>query len=161
MTASRRSLGVACIALALAAACSDRDPAGPGDDPRAGLTIAERGDSATTPPPSEPRGPGFFLGTVYGYEPGRDTLATAVRIEGARVTAFVLVATADTLVAGRQAATVLTNAQGFFQLPTLPAGRYIVTFVPPSGSPYRGAWTTAEAWRQSGDRPWHIMLARR
>ena len=161
MISLRAQLGAACIAVLLAAACSDHDPAGPGNDPLAGLTEAERGDTATSPPPSVPRGPGHFVGTVYGYDPGPDTLASSVRLEGARVTAFVLVQTPDTVVAGRQAASVLTNAQGFFQLPTLPAGEYIVTFVPPAGSPYRGGWTVAEAWQQSGDSPWYIMLPRR
>src|SRR5687767_8669398 len=136
MISLRAQLGAACIAVVLATACSDRDPAGPGNDPLAGLTEAERGDTVTTPPPSVPRGPGHFVGTVYGYDPGPDTLASSVRLPGARVTAFVLVQSPDTVVAGRQVASVLTNSQGFFQLPTLPAGEYIVTFVPPEGSPY-------------------------
>ena len=161
MNIPRHALGLACIALVVAVACSDNGPAGPGPDPLAGLTAATRGDTAPEPPQSTPRGPGFFVGTVYGYEPGPDTLASAVKLEGARVTAFVRVDTGDGVAAGRQVASVVTNAQGFFQLPTLPGGEYVVTFVPPSASPYRGGWTVAAAWQQSGDSPWYIMLPRK
>jgi hypothetical protein len=162
MPTKRSSLGVIFIAVVIVAAgCSDREPPGPGSDPLAGLTAATRGDTAPAPPDSTPRGAGYFVGTVYGYEPGADTLASAVRIEGARVTAFVRAESNGEVVAGRQVATVLTNGQGFFRMPTLPAGAYIVTFLPPSTSPYRGGWTTAEAWQQSGDSPWYIMLPRK
>ena len=162
MPIKRSSLGLVFIAVAIAAvACSDREPAAPGSDPLAGLTAATRGDTAPERPDSTPRGAGHFVGTLYGYEPGRDTLETAVRIEDARVTAFVRAEASGEVVAGRQVATVLTDAQGFFRLPTLPAGEYVVTFVPPSTSPYRGGWTIAEAWQQSGDSPWFIMLSRK
>jgi hypothetical protein len=162
MPIPRSSLGLVVIAVAIAAAgCSDREPTTSGRDPLAGLAAATRGDTAPAPPDSTPRGAGNFVGTVYGYEPGRDTLETAVKIEGARVTAFVRAEANGDVVAGRQVATVLTNDQGFFRMPTLPAGAYVVTFVPPSTSPYRGGWTTAEAWQQSGDSPWYIMLSRK
>jgi hypothetical protein len=101
------------------------------------------------------------VGTLYGYEPAPDTAASAVRIAGARVTAFVREEANGQVVAGDEVATVLTNAQGFFQLPTLQGGEYVVTFVPPASSPYRGGWTTAFAWQQSGDSPWYIMLPRK
>lgn len=163
MPIKRSSVALVFIAVAIAAAasCSDRDPAAPESDPLAGLAAATRGDSAPERPDSTPRGAGYFVGTLYGYEPGRDTLETAVRIEDARVTAFVRAEASGEVVAGRQVATVLTDAQGFFRLPTLPAGEYVVTFVPPSTSPYRGGWTIAEAWQQSGDSPWFIMLQRK
>ena len=152
---------LASIALIAAiSACSDSGPATPDGDPLAGLTAATRGDTAPAPPSESPRSPGYFVGTVYGYEPGRDTLETAVRLEGARVTAYVRAERNGEVVAGRQVASVLTNAQGHFQLPTLPGGEYLVTFIPATGSPYRGGWTTAEAWQQSGDSPWYIMLPR-
>ena len=78
MPIKRSSLGLIFIAIALVAAgCSDREPAAPGSDPLAGLTAATRGDTAPAPPDSTPRGAGYFVGTLYGYEPGRDTLETA------------------------------------------------------------------------------------
>jgi hypothetical protein len=162
MPFTRSSLGLVFLAAAIAAAgCSDREPTVLGGDPLAGLTVATRGDTAPAPTDSTPRGAGYFLGTVYGYEPGRDSLESAVRIEGARVTAFVRAEANGEVVAGRQVAVVMTNADGFFRLPTLAAGEYVVTFVPPSTSPYRGGWTTAQAWQQSGDSPWYVMLLRK
>ena len=161
MFVARHASRFAAIAfVAIAAACAD-GPAGPVGDPLAGLAVAERGDTASASPTSTPRSPGYFVGTVYGYEPGPDTLASAVRLEGARVTAYVRVDGSEGVTAGRQVASVLTNAQGHFQLPTLPGGEYVVTFVPAATSPYRGGWTTAEAWQQSGDSPWWIMLPRK
>ena len=161
---SRWRLPFALAALALLAAtssCSDSGPAAPDSDPLAGLAAATRGDTAEAPPPEAPPSPGHFVGTVYGYEPGTDTLASAVRLRDVRVTAYERAETSEGVGAGRQVATVLTNALGFFHLPTLPGGEYVVTFVPPASSPYHGGWTTAGAWQQSGDHPWHIMLPRR
>ena len=161
---SRWRLPFVLAAIALLAAtssCSDTDPGAPDGDPLAGLAAATRGDTAAAPPPEAPPSPGYFRGTVYGYEPGPDTLASAVRLDDVRVTAYVRAETSEGVVAGRQVATVLTNTEGFFQLPTLAGGEYVVTFVPPAASPYRGGWTTAGAWQQSGDNPWYIMLPRR
>ena len=156
------ALTFAAVVMTALVACSDADPSGPTGDPLAGLAAATRGDSASgEAPDSSHLGPGFFIGTLYGYEPGPDTLASSVRIEGARVTAYVKAERDGSVVAGEQVATVLTNAQGFFRLPTLPTGLYVVTFVPPVGSPFRGGWTTAQAWQQSGDMPWHIMLPKK
>lgn len=148
--------------LAGAVACSNADPSGPENNPLAGLTVATRGDSAPNEAPEpDSLGPGHFEGTLYGYDPGPDTLANAVRIEGARVTAYEREEANGQVVAGDQVASVFTNAQGFFRLPTLPGGSYVVTFVPPASSPYRGGWTSAQAWPHSGDSPWYIMLPRK
>ena len=162
MTRCRLSFVLAAVALlATTASCSDSDPGAPAGDPLAGLTAATRGDTADARPTVAPSSPGHFVGTVYGYEAGPDTLASAVRLDDVRVTAYVRAESAEGVVAGRQMAMVLTDAQGIFRLPTLPGGEYVVTFVPPATSPYRGGWTTAGAWQQSGDHPWHIMLPRR
>ena len=161
MPIKRSSLGLIFIAIALVAAgCSDREPAAPESDPLAGLAAATRGDSAPSQSPDS-LGPGHFVGTLYGYEPDRDSAASAVRIEGARVTAYIREEANDRVVAGDQVASVLTDAQGDFRLPTLPSDQYVVTFVPPAASPYRGGWTTAQAWQHSGDYPWYIMLPRK
>ena len=161
MFIKRLPVAIAALGLVIAAACSDSDPAGPEADPLAGLTAATRGDTSSAPPSDSMQGPGHFVGTVYGYEPGVDTLASAVKLPDLRVTAYERVERDGQVVAGRQVASVLTNAQGYFALPTLPGGGYVVTFVPPPASPYRGGWTTAQAWQHSGDSPWYIMLPRR
>lgn len=129
------------------------------------LADLARFDSDTTvngPPPTTPSPnptPGSFRGTVRGYEPGPDTLASAVRLANVTVTAFRRVPTAsDTLGLGPEQASVITNAEGEFQLPTMPGGEYIVTFVPHPSSKYRGVWTVATAHESSGEFPWWIML---
>ena len=149
--------------LTAAAACSDADPGGPVNDPLAGLAVATRGGGGAPEEAPEPDslGPGHFEGTLYGYEPGPDTLANAVRLENARVTAYEREERNGQVAAGDEVASVLTDAQGFFRLPTLPGGPYVVTFVPEGSSPYRGGWTIGYAWRQSGDSPWYIMLPRK
>jgi hypothetical protein len=150
------------VSIITAGACSDSEPTGSGNDPLAGLAAATRGDNAPEQAPEpDSLGPGHFEGTLYGYEPGPDTLANAVRIEGARVTAYEREERNGQVAAGDEVASVLTDAQGFWRLPTMPGGAYVVTFVPPASSPYRGGWTTAYAWRHSGDGQWHIMLPRK
>jgi hypothetical protein len=145
--------------LTATVACSDADPGGPQNDPLAGLGVATHGgDAPEQAPEPDSLGPGHFEGTLYGYEPGPDTLGNAVRLENARVTAYERDDRNGQVAAGAQVASVVTNAQGFFRLPTLPGGPYVVTFVPPASSPYRGGWTTAYAWRQSGESQWYIML---
>jgi hypothetical protein len=145
-----------------AAACADQAATQPtGESPLAGLSAAGRNDTAQAPAnPAEPT-PGFFRGTVYGYIPGRsDTLETAVRLAGVRVTAYPRVpSSSDPYAVGPAAASVTTDANGEFVLPTLPGGEYAVTFTPPEGSKYRAAWTVGVAHAGSGDRPWWVMLA--
>lgn len=161
MRTSRSAITFISVALAIAAAvaCSDTATA-PEENPLAGLAVATRVDSAPSQSPDS-LGPGHFVGTLYGYEPDRDSAASAVRIEGARVTAYIREEANDRVVAGDQVASVLTDAHGDFHLPTLPSDQYVVTFVPPAESPYRGGWTTAQAWQHSGDYPWYIMLPRK
>jgi hypothetical protein len=149
------------IAVA-SAACADRTATQPaGESPLAGLSIAGRNDTAQAPTnPAEPS-PGFFRGTVYGYVPGRsDTLETAERLAGVRVTAYPRVpSSSDPYAVGPAAASVTTDTNGEFVLPTLPGGEYAVTFTPPEGSKYRAGWTVGVAYAGSGDYPWWIMLA--
>ncbi len=63
--------------------------------------------------------------------------------------------------AGSQVATTTTDATGYFQLPTLPGGEYVVTFVVPVGSIYTSGWTVGIAWEGSRDSPWFIMLRKK
>src|SRR5687767_12436874 len=97
--------------LTVTQACSERDPGAPENDPLAGLSVATRGDSAPDQAPEpDSLGPGHFEGTVYGYEPGPDTAANAVRIEGARVTAYMREDRNGQVAAGDEVASVLTDA---------------------------------------------------
>ena len=134
----------------------------PDPSPLEGLAQTTRGDTATIPPTTTAPTPGSFVGTILGYVPGvgGDTVGTAEKLVGVRVTAFVRTEANGATAAGTQVATTLTDANGYFQLPTLPGGEYVVTFVVPQGSPYRSGWTVGTAWRGSRNSPWFIMLRR-
>ena len=149
---------VATLAAALLA-CGGDSSTGPGIDHLAGLTRVEQGDSVATAPPNAPAAPGRFHGTVWGYVPGGDTLATRVPLAGVRITAYrVAIGANDGPAPGAEVASTTTAADGTWSLPTLPGGEYLETIVPPSGSGYRGIWATATAWAHSADHPWFTML---
>lgn len=157
ITSSYRA-GLAIAAVAVTAIACANDPILPEPSPLTGLTHITSNDTGTTPPDSVAPGPGFFRGTVRGTQPGPDSIGAP--LSNVRVTAYPRVqSSTDTLGVGPTAGSVLTNASGVFQLPTLPGGQYIVTFNPPDGSTYRGVWTTAFAHPHSGDSPWFIFLA--
>lgn len=149
-----RLAGVLMVSL-LASACSDSS--GPNLSPLDGLTQYAGTDSTGTPPPPPPTGtttPGYFQGTVIGpSEPGAgsDSLATAPRIAGVRVSAYAALEQGPV-------ASVVTGADGRFVLPLLPGGHYAVTFTPPINSPYGGVWATAPAHAQSHTHPWWVVL---
>ena len=146
------------LALVVVQACNDgTSPVAPS---LAGLSRVATTDTGTSTPPPPPVGVGSFHGVIRGYRSGVvDTMSTEVLLEGVRVTAYSRVVTAsDTVGVGPQAASVLTDASGVFQLPDLAAGEYIVTFTTPAGSKYGGGWTIATASATSNVSPWWIML---
>ena len=160
MTSTRNTphIGVALIAV-LALACADS--AAPVSSPLDGLARVSTDDtgSTTTPPPAP--GPGSFHGVVKGYKSGLgDTAVTAQGIEGVKVTAYArtMPTPTDSVGVGAEAASVLTDASGVFQLPVLPFGEYIVTFAPSAGSKYRGGWSIGTATTTSNASGWFIML---
>jgi hypothetical protein len=153
-------LGLAVFA-AIITACSDGAPVETGSDLLRGLAATTRNDSSPQPDSVTTPTPGYFRGYLYGYEAGADSMSAAVPLSGARVTAYERAEAAGAVVPGRQVAEVISNAEGFFQLPTLAGGDYVVTFVPATASPYRGGWTIGHASEQSGEYPWTIMLMRR
>jgi hypothetical protein len=158
-----RAITVLAISLAtIQVACSDAGT-GPITDPLAGLAQTTRNDTATAPPTTTAPTPGSFVGTVYGYVPGpgTDTLQTSERLQGVQVTAFVRAEVNGATAAGSEVASATTDAMGYFQLPTLPGGEYVVTFVVPQGSIYRSSWTVGMAWEGSANSPWFIMLPAR
>jgi hypothetical protein len=160
-------LGFAVLTSAIVA-CSDSGPSSVDDSPLAGLRRVSTNDSAgsPTPPPPANTTPGYFRGTVRGYSTanGPDTLASAVKLPNVRVTAYPRIESrADTLGTGPAAASVLTDANGEFTMPTIPGGEYIVTFNPqaPEDTQYRGVFTVATIHENSHEFPWFIMLPKK
>ena len=64
----------------------------------------------------------------------------------------------DSIGVGTVVANIVTDANGDWQLPTMSGGEYVVTFVPPDGSKYRGVWAVAIAHSGSNQQAWFIML---
>ncbi len=152
-------------AMAAFTACGTTDP----DrrfDPLAGLAHASATDSVgNSAPAPTATGPGAFRGTVLGPSlpgAGNDSLATAPRVEGVRVTVYPVDGEGGigepTPDVGIPLDHVFTDAQGRFQLPEMPAGRYAVGFFPPVGSPYRGVYVIADAHPGSNTHPWWVVL---
>ena len=160
----------AALMLAVAAgfaACSDSAPTVP-SSPLAGLTKAATGDSSTingggggggTPTFT---GTGYIRGTVLGASlpgAGNDSLLTAPKIAGVKVTLYQRQAgTGDAVTAGAEVATTVTGTDGKFQLPVVPAGQYVVTFVPSDQNVYYGVYVHGMVYSNTGDWPWWIVL---
>ncbi|MCC7003488.1 MAG: hypothetical protein IT357_15130 [Gemmatimonadaceae bacterium] len=162
-----RALASAALALTLGvAACGTTDVEI--ESPLDGFAEATATDSAGNPlPPPTGTGPGSFRGTVLGPSApgaGNDSLATAPRIAGVRVTAYPLnrdgVVGEVTADIGLPIAHVFTDSLGVFQMPTLPSGRYAVLFAPSDGSGYAGVYVTTEAHPTSNATPWWVVLPR-
>ena len=160
----RWAVACAVAVLGVAVACGgDAGSTTPVVSPLAGLAAGATNDSnPVTSPPAQPT-PGSFHGTVMGHSPfppGTDTLSQLPRIAGARLTAYSHVAptAGDTLGVGPEVASVVTDANGTFQFPTLPGALYLVTITPPSGSKYQGVWVAAYAHAHSNDYAWWVVL---
>lgn len=155
---------MACVA-SLVIACAEKSTTDVQPSVLAGLQRAEGNDSTGAPPPPAPNtsAPGYVRGTVLGPSApgaGNDSLNTAPRISGVKVTAYPRVppTAQDTIGVGPAAATVTTDASGLFQFPTVPGGEYLVTFVPPEGSIYGGVWVTGPIHDKSHEHPWWVVL---
>jgi hypothetical protein len=163
-----RGIGLTLVAT-IAIACTDGGPQPVDDSPLAGLSRTSTNDSTGAPPPNPPSTPtptpGYVRGTILAPSPdappGTDTLATATRFVGAKVTAYPrLRSGTDTLGVGPMAAQVETDAKGEFQLPVLPGGEYVITFNPPpsQAATYGGVWTVTTIHSMSHEFPWWIVL---
>ena len=156
------------VGAALAVGCNDSTPSEPepsGGNVLAGLAIAARNDTVTTPAPTV-TGSGYFRGTVMGPSlpgAGNDSLATSPKIAGVTVTIYPRIESAlsSQIPVGNAAGTAVTNAQGLFQLPVLPAGEFVVTFVPPAGSIYQGVYAFGPLRSNSGEFPWWVVLPKK
>lgn len=172
---SRWTIGALALVAGAVIGCADGSTA-IDSSPLDGLTRAASTDSGGGPPPTTPppdsgatppvSGPGTFRGYVRGQsEPGTgpDTLASAPKLPNVRVTAYPRVQSsgADSIRLGPEASSALTDANGEFRLAELPGGEYVVTFVPPEGSIYRGVYATATANSQSVNYPWWVVLPKK
>ena len=154
-----RLLASSLVLLVVAAACSEDPTTGPTGSPLAGLSESAWDDSTVANNPAD--GPGYFHGTVVGQSPpgaGNDSLATAPRIAGVVVTIYERKLTNSNAVeVGDVKGSVTTGNDGKFTLPTLPAGQYVVTFVPP-GNIYHGVYVWGSLNQHSATYPWWIVL---
>jgi hypothetical protein len=62
---------------------------------------------------------------------------------------------------GAEAGSVVTSTTGEFTLPTLPAGEYVVTFIPPAGSPYNGVYVSGRLDSNRSKYPWWVVLSKK
>lgn len=160
---SRSALLVTLLA-GVAVACSEDSPTQPTLSPLAGLRSEDARDSTGNAPPPPPTGtlsPGTVRGTVLGPSApgaGNDSLETAPRVADVVVTAYPIVAMGAEPELGPAAGSATTDANGRFQLQSLPGGEYVVTFNPPTSSEYGGVWVTTVIHGGSDEHPWWVVL---
>jgi hypothetical protein len=151
---------LALAAATLVASCGSDAPTDPQRNVLAGLELAESNDTVpTVPPPQAPPTPGFIHGFVLGFGTGPDTMATAPRLADVVVTAYPLLGwTGNTPQLGSAVAVRNTDATGHFEFSTLAGGEYVVTFVPPPSSAYRGSYVTTRIHSGSSEGTWWVFL---
>lgn len=173
-----RPLSLALLAFGVACQRPDAtDPTGLAHEYDVRQRVAtDSGGTPLPPPPPDEEGPGFWRGVVrsnFGTM-GPDTLLTSARLAGVIVRAIPMNGATGPVSPGTGpvgpatippgmgpiAAVDTTDAQGMFHLPTLPGGRYIVTFEP-SNDDHEWAWVYAVASPSSGNLPWWVTLNRR
>ena len=161
------AIAAAMLLSGMSTACSSDPVAGPDQQqssPLAGLSAGARNDTVTTPAANS-SGSGYFRGTVMGPSPvgaTGDTLGTAPRISGVVVSIYPRLADVNGQVTpGVLAGSATTDAQGLFQLPTLPAGEYVVTFVPPTSGAYKGTYSIGSLRSNSSTYPWWVVLPKK
>ncbi|HJQ22184.1 MAG TPA: hypothetical protein VJ867_17740 [Gemmatimonadaceae bacterium] len=161
---------IAAAASILIVACKDT-PSAPAASPFTGMSQVEANDSSTSPGPQPaPSQPGAFHGYIFGLAQNAgqngDTLSSATALSGVKVTAYPYLNEVDAEgrpKAGPEAASTTTNSAGLFQLPTLPAGTYVVAIAPqsPNDAVWIGGWTVATTSATSNDHAWWIYLPRK
>ena len=149
------------VAGGLLAACA-HDTVAPAGGPLTGLRETSGQDSSVSN--GQNSGPGFYHGTVLGESPigsGNDSLASAPRLANVRVTIYQEIQTANGPLTGTEMGSVVTGVDGLFTLPTLASGAYVVTFVPPSTSPYHGVYAFGYLTANSSNYPWWVVLGKK
>ena len=156
-----RALFIAAIVAAVAAAACSDDPAAPVAPELAGLSRGNSNDTTSGQTTPGTTTPGSFHGFVIGRGTGPDTIATAPRIAGATITAYPhLGFDGETPRVGASAGSVTTDANGFFQFPTIPGGDYVVTIRPPAGSEYQGQYALTTISNISNTGNWWVVLSK-
>jgi len=153
---------IAAVAIA-ASGCAESEPTDIQGTLLRGLSESQSNDTTGTvpPPPTNPT-PGSFKGYVLGPGTGPDTMATAPRLEGVTVAVYPLEGwNGGEPDVGELAATMITNANGEFQSPTLEGGEYLITFVPPAAGIYRGVYVTTTIHAGSSSGNWWVVLPRK
>lgn len=165
ITTSTLMSAAALVSACIFTACSDSstEPQ-PQTTVLSGLSASARNDTVTTPAPSA-TGTGNFRGTVMGPAvtgPGTDTLSTSPRIANVTVTIYPRLADVNgEITLGAAAGSTKSNAQGQWTLPTLPAGDYVVTFVPPENGIYRGTYSFGPLRSNSNQYAWWVVLPKK
>ena len=105
---------------------------------------------------------GDLRGTIVGPSPvgsNGDTLAAAPRVAGVEVTVYQILDDSGPLPdVGPPVATTHSGSDGKFAVQNLPGGPIVVTFEPPSSSPYAGTWSSWTIYSDSGQYPWWVVL---
>lgn len=147
------------LALVTTVAACSADVVSPTVDPLAGLQSGEELDiSDGFTSPSDP-GAMAFHGYVLGAPlstnyPGGDSLTTWPRVAGVEITVYAFTGFDSNLrpVAGAKLGSVTSDANGYFRYTSqLADDEYVISFVPPAGSPYRGSfwvYTIKAEWSQ-------------
>jgi hypothetical protein len=127
------------------------------------VRLASPDSGGTGSPPPTPTGPGVFQGVIAGEgesTPERSADALGPDLPNVRVTVYQIAARTSVggLRLGQEVATTVSNSFGEFQLPEIPGGEYVVTFVPPDGSAYQGAYWVATAHPNEVPVFWRVVL---
>ncbi|MEX2178232.1 MAG: hypothetical protein WD801_05950 [Gemmatimonadaceae bacterium] len=147
------------LALMLAmAACDSSGPGGVGQTSvTAGLSEGQSNDTTPTPPSETNPTPGSFHGFVFAHSGmAPDTVAFLADVV---VSVYPLIGRdGSEPIVGPLAASVVSDDEGAFTSPTLDGGEYIVTLVPPQGSPHRGVFVHTTVSEVSSSGYWWVML---
>jgi len=86
-------------------------------------------------------------------------MATAPRLQNVAITVYEHLGwTGSEPNLGDVAATMTSDANGAFESPTLPGGEYLITFIPPAATGYRGVWVTTTIHAGSSEGNWWVVL---
>ena len=160
----------ASVLLLLVAAVACDGSVGPDQrNPLRGVRQVSAADSTGSgvPQPLSPIGSGSVVGIVIGPSApgaGNDSLLSAPRIVGVVIRIHPVLGDDDPAAPtlGPVVATLTTDANGRFTTPVVGSTSlgHVLTFTPPSGSPYAAVWTRTQFWSNSAATPWWVMLPR-
>jgi hypothetical protein len=151
------------VMISVAACGADAVTPPSGNSPLAGLSLSATNDTSQGALRNG-SGAGAARGQVLEQAaPGAtgDTLTVMPRIAGVKVTVYAGTAANGVLENAVEVGSTTTDASGAFTLPTLAAGEYTVTFVPPVTRGLNGAYVTAWISENSGKYPWWVVLSRK